>query len=105
MPLTRRQQIGQILREGPIDVEDLARRVKAPVPTVLEDFAHVRRGLPGGEVWIQHAAECFACGFCFRNRERFNTPSRCPECRSEEIRPREFELASRAPSPQRVESE
>ena len=35
-------------------------------------------------------AECLACGFAFRKRDRLTTPGRCPRCRAERIRPAEF---------------
>ena len=80
-----------------MSVEAIARLVRASVRTVLVDLQHVRRGLRSSGVterWVQHDAECLACGFRFRGRTRLNTPSRCPDCRGEEIRDPEFEIVS-----------
>jgi len=31
-------------------------------------------------------AECIGCGYIFKKRKRFTSPSRCPICKSEHIR-------------------
>lgn len=38
----------------------------------------------GRRLLVEHA-RCIACGFEFTSRQRFDRPSRCPECRSERI--------------------
>lgn len=95
MASTRRQDIARILRTGPHTVDDLARKVGAPAKSVLVDLEHVRRGLKAGDEWVALDAECLSCGFVFRGRERLETPSRCPECRSEDIEHPRFEIAKR----------
>jgi transcriptional regulator len=95
MAETRRQVIARVLRTGPHTVEDLARKVGAPAKSVLVDLEHVRRSLQVDGRWIAHDAECLSCGFVFHGRERLETPSRCPECRSEDIEDPRFEIASR----------
>jgi hypothetical protein len=92
---TRRQEIAQLLRQGRLGVLDLARQVGAPAKSVVADLEHVRRSLAGRERWIVFAAECLSCGFVFKGRDRLNTPSRCPQCRSEQIRDPEFEITTR----------
>ncbi len=93
---TRRERIAELLREGGSWTSlELARKIGAPVKTVLDDLEHVRRGLREGEVWTARAAECEACGFEFRDRTRLDRPSRCPECKSEMIREAAFGIISR----------
>ena len=94
MSATRRQQIAAILRHGGLTVPEMAQRVGAPVKAVLSDLEHVRRSVKGGEKWVVCDAECLACGFVFKGRDRLNVPSRCPECRSEQIRDAAFEIQS-----------
>ena len=89
---TRRQQIAQILRTGRANVQDIARKLQVPIKQVLDDLAHVKKSVRPGEKWVVEDAECTACGFVFRGRERLGTPSRCPECRSEQIRDAAFEI-------------
>jgi predicted Zn-ribbon and HTH transcriptional regulator len=76
-------------------VEDIASTVRAPARSVLADLEHVRRGLKAPERWILHQAECQSCGFVFRGRERLNTPSRCPQCKSEAIQDPTFEIGEK----------
>ena len=91
---TRREEIGRLLRARPHSPLELARQVKAPVKTVLADLEHVRRGLRPGEAWVVDAAACRSCGFVFRERSRLSTPSRCPECRSEDIADPSFAISA-----------
>jgi hypothetical protein len=90
MAETRRQCIAEILRRGPITVLHLAREVGAPVKAVVDDLEHVLRSLRGRQTVRVEPAECGECGFVFRGRTRVETPSRCPECRSEDIREPRF---------------
>ena len=92
MASTRRQEIADLLRRGKMGVIDIARCVGAPAKSVLTDLEHIRRGLTARERWVVIDAECLSCGFVFKGRERLNTPSRCPHCRSEQIRDPEFAI-------------
>jgi len=89
-PLTRRQQIAQLLRGGQFNVFDIARQVRAPAKSVLADLQHVRQGLKPGERWFVLDASCLGCGFVFRGRERLDSPSRCPRCKGEQIEEARF---------------
>jgi len=82
---TRRQHIVELLRKGPLTVLEMARETGAPVKLVVSDLEHVLKSLRGRERVIVEPAECASCGFVFRGRTRVETPSRCPECRSEKI--------------------
>ena len=93
MKETRRQALERLLRGGPCRLEDLARLVRAPLPSVAEDLAHVVRSLRGRGRLVVTPARCRACDFTFRDRTRFTTPSRCPRCRSENIEDAEFAIA------------
>ena len=90
--MTRRQRIHDCLRQGPTSLEDLAAEVGAPTRSVLDDLEHVRRGVRSPERWVSHQSRCYACDFVFRGRDRLNTPSRCPQCKSEDIQDPEFEI-------------
>ncbi len=92
MPQTRRQEITELLHHGALSVEEIAARVAADAKSVLADLEHVRRSLKPPESWRKHAAACLRCDFEFTGRDRFTTPSRCPKCRSEEIRDPLFEV-------------
>ena len=85
MEQTRRQQITQLLKEQHRTAFGISKAVGAPVKTILDDLPHIRRSLKGSEKWVVEHAECEDCGYVFRDRARFTTPSRCPKCRSESI--------------------
>ncbi|MBI4605802.1 MAG: transcriptional regulator [Planctomycetes bacterium] len=89
---TPRQLIADLLRQGPHSAADLARRLGMPMKRVISDLEHVRRSVRERERWAVRAAECLSCGFVFRERERIDAPSRCPECRSRDIRDARFEI-------------
>ena len=38
-----------------------------------------------GKTLIIKPAECLGCGYIFKKRKRFTSPSRCPICKSEHI--------------------
>lgn len=92
MVRTPRQEIAALLRGGYATAAELARRIGAPLRRVVSDLEHVRRGVKPGEKWVVRPAECLTCGFIFRERGRINNPSRCPHCRSEQIREAAFEI-------------
>jgi hypothetical protein len=83
---TRRQRIAQLLKEQHLTAFGISKAVGAPIKTILDDLPHIRRSLKGNEKWVVEHAECGRCGFVFRDRSRFTTPSRCPKCRGESIR-------------------
>jgi predicted Zn-ribbon and HTH transcriptional regulator len=68
MSPTRRQSVAEILRSGPVTVLNLARRIGAPVKSILEDMEHIRKSSKGKNRLVIRQPECSACGFGFRDR-------------------------------------
>ena len=87
---TPRQAIADVLRSGPCTALDVAHKLGMPLRRVVDDLEHVRRSVRSPERWTVEPAECLACGFVYRGRERIDLPSRCPECHGEEIQPAKF---------------
>lgn len=87
-----RQQLLARLREGPCTLRELAAELGLGVREAADHLGHARRSLGPGERLHHDPAECLACGFSFRKRDRLTTPSRCPQCRSEGIRPARFRV-------------
>jgi predicted Zn-ribbon and HTH transcriptional regulator len=86
--LTRRQELVVILERGERSFEELRRETQARVRDLDDDLAHLERSLRHGpRRLVVTPAHCIACGFCFRRRERFSTPGRCPVCREGRIAP------------------
>lgn len=90
-PETLRQEIIADLQEETLSAREISGRVGISEKEVLEHLEHIRVALHGGLVVIP--AECMACGFVFRKRERLKGPGRCPVCRSEHIAEPSFTIS------------
>ncbi|MEF8779870.1 MAG: transcriptional regulator [Haloferacaceae archaeon] len=84
-PRTTRQRIADALRASEATPSELASRVDAPVPVVHDHVTHVARSLSGtDEELLVAPPTCRDCGFDGFD-DPANDPSRCPECRSENV--------------------
>ncbi|WP_119814588.1 transcriptional regulator [Halalkaliarchaeum desulfuricum] len=82
---TTRQRIADALREKEASASELAAEVDVPVPVVYDHLTHVAKSLSGsGEELLVAPPTCRRCGFDGFD-DPANQPSRCPECRSEDI--------------------
>jgi hypothetical protein len=81
---TRREKMIEDLERGQYSVKELAAQYGRGVRATADDLRHVRKSV--GDDFQIDPARCMACGFVFRGRKRLTEPSRCPECRSEQIR-------------------
>jgi predicted Zn-ribbon and HTH transcriptional regulator len=85
---TRRQQIAQLLVQGPWGFHELRRELELTVQQLEDDLRHLARSARHGPARLQvEPARCSGCGFEFGDpkRRHFHPPSRCPRCRSERI--------------------
>jgi predicted Zn-ribbon and HTH transcriptional regulator len=86
---TVRQRIVQLLSGTERTFEELRREIGLPVRRLEEELQHVersvRRNRRAPRRLAVDPARCLDCGFVFRDRARFSTPSRCPRCKSERI--------------------
>ena len=83
---TVRRRILALLELGPRTALDLSVAVRRPEKDVLAHVEHLRRSLRKGTRRLEVSpAECRACGFVFRKRERVKAPGRCPLCKGESI--------------------
>ncbi len=98
MPETRtvRQQMIEALREGPHTARTLSQRLRISEKDVAPHLEHVARSLHPPPRLVVTPAFCHRCGYRFRERRRFTTPSRCPECRHEGIEPPVFQIDPQA---------
>jgi len=90
--LTIRKRIAQILRETEVTTRDISRMLGIREKEALEHLPHVQRSEGNSVSIIAHPAECLDCGFVFKKRKRFTTPSRCPVCKSEHTSPPIFAI-------------
>lgn len=83
---TARQRLIAALKEGFATIHDLSQRARLSEKQVLDHLPHVERSLERrGATLERESPQCRKCGHRFEDRERFGTPSRCPECRSERV--------------------
>ena len=80
---TTRQRIADRIREGPATAGTLAAEFAVPAPQVYDHVRHVARSLDDEELLVAPPT-CRDCGFSDFD-DPANAPSRCPECRSENL--------------------
>jgi hypothetical protein len=79
-----------LLRAEDYGLRDISQALHIPEKEVIDHLAHIRRSLSTSHQTLKiYPAECLACGFIFKERQRFSRPGRCPRCRRTRIaRPR-----------------
>lgn len=91
MPMSKtvRQTIIELLRQQALTAWDLAEILGIKEREVAEHLEHVARSVScTGKIRVE-PARCKQCGFVFTKRKQFKSPSRCPQCRSQQVeRPR-----------------
>jgi predicted Zn-ribbon and HTH transcriptional regulator len=112
MELTRRQEIMVMLRERQWTLDELARNFVVSKKVIINDLEHIARsvarpslrqgsGGSGGALSLSkrqarlqiHPPTCESCGFRFKDRSKFNDPSRCPRCKNEHLRSQRFRIS------------
>jgi len=111
MELTRRQEIVVMLREREWTLDALARNFVVSKKVIINDLEHIARtiartslrrgtGRPlrpstdSGQARLRiHAPTCEECGYRFKDRAKFNDPSRCPRCKNEHLQAQRFRIA------------
>jgi predicted Zn-ribbon and HTH transcriptional regulator len=77
-----------------VSARELASRLGLREKDVADHLEHVARTLEArGARLAVEPAQCRACGFVFEHRARLTRPSRCPECKREQIEPPLFSAA------------
>jgi len=82
---TTRQRIADFLREDTAEAGRLANEFEITTAAALSHVEHVARSLEGTDEQLLAAPpECPDCGFSGFD-DLANRPSRCPECKSENV--------------------
>jgi predicted Zn-ribbon and HTH transcriptional regulator len=82
---TTRQRIADFLREEPAEAGRLATEFEITTAAALSHVEHIARSLEGTDEQLLAAPpECLDCGFSAFD-DLANRPSRCPECKSEDL--------------------
>lgn len=88
---TIRKEIAELLKKGPLDLREISQILRIREKEVLDHLQHIARSVHPRRLAMDPAA-CLDCGFVFKKRERFSTPSRCPLCKSESITPPRYRI-------------
>jgi predicted Zn-ribbon and HTH transcriptional regulator len=71
----------------------LSARASVREKEIAEHLSHLSRSLKAqGEHLEVEPAQCLACGFRFKKRDKLTTPGACPVCRSERVQPPAFRI-------------
>lgn len=92
--MTVRQLIMAEIEKGPMTARDLSKAIRISEKEAIAHMDHVAKSLHRPKRLIIEPPVCNKCGFVFKDRRRFSSPSRCPECRHEGIQPPAFRIVS-----------
>ena len=92
---TIRQEIIDILENGPMTVRDISQSVGIMEKDVFHHLEFIDKTVRTQKKRIQmEPYYCLNCGFEFKNRKRFKKPGKCPSCRDSRIAPAVFGIES-----------
>ena len=90
--MTFRRRIVELLKERSYSIRELALLIGAEMKEITEDIKHIKKSvLPKHRLIVEYSV-CRNCGFKFKEREKFKTPTKCPRCRSESITEMRFRV-------------
>jgi len=87
-PQTLRKEMAKALEREILDLRQISQLFRIREGEVLDHLEHISRSA----LLRMEPATCQRCGFSFKKRERLNTPSRCPICKSESISPPRYQV-------------
>ncbi|KPK91144.1 MAG: hypothetical protein AMJ94_07790 [Deltaproteobacteria bacterium SM23_61] len=87
-PKTLRKEIEKALEDGPMDLREISQLFRIREKDALDHLRHISRS---AQLKMEPSV-CLECGFTFKKRDRLNTPSRCPLCKSESISPPRYQV-------------
>lgn len=83
---TRREEMIDWLRGGPVGLRDLAKLMGMREKDAAEHLTHLQKSLKArASSLVVTPATCTKCDYSFEDRERFTRPGRCPKCKGERI--------------------
>ena len=83
---THRQNLIELLSDGPFTLHELSSEVHLSTREVLDHLDHVRKSVHPPRKFIIEPAGCLNCGFVFKDRRKLHSPGKCPRCRCTHIK-------------------
>jgi hypothetical protein len=88
---TLRKEIAESLEQNSLSLREISKLFSLREKEVLDHLQHIARSAHPKRLSME-PAQCKRCGFIFKKRERLNTPSRCPLCKSDSISPPRYRI-------------
>ncbi len=90
---TIRQEISGMLSVEEYTAGEIANMLGLKYKEVFDHLEHIRKSAASQKKRMTIIpAKCRACGFVFKDRSKFQTPSRCPKCKKEQIQEPRFRI-------------
>jgi predicted Zn-ribbon and HTH transcriptional regulator len=84
---TIRKEMILLLSGRELSAKEISSVVGVGEKEVYGHLSHIARSIKHQRKKLMiKPAECLGCGYVFKKRKRFTRPSRCPICKSEQIR-------------------
>jgi len=88
---TLRKRMAKALQKESLDLREISGLFGIKEREALDHLKHIARSVHPKRLMVEPAS-CKHCGFSFKKRDRLNSPSRCPVCKSEQISPPRFKM-------------
>jgi predicted Zn-ribbon and HTH transcriptional regulator len=83
---TVRQEMITLLSQEEHSAQDLSRILGIRQQAVYDHLVHIARSVASQKKKLLITPpRCLDCGYVFKERKRFTSPSRCPRCKGEHI--------------------
>ena len=87
-----RKALIEVLKIKSYTIRELARMYGVEMGEIVGDLKHIKKSvLPRNKLVIDYSC-CNDCGFLFKDREKFKTPTKCPCCKHESITEMRFKV-------------
>ncbi|MDH4318592.1 MAG: HTH domain-containing protein [Desulfobulbaceae bacterium] len=85
---TIRQDMLELLKEGPISARELSQSLHISEREVYDHLGHLSKSVSGKGMKLRiEPARCLSCNYVFRERSKMSPPGRCPKCRNSHLAP------------------
>jgi hypothetical protein len=92
---TVRQQIIDLLTTEELNAMELSQALSIREREVYDHLLHISRTLASHDKRLAITPyACVSCGYTFKERQRFNRPSRCPRCKGGHLRMASYRVTS-----------
>lgn len=99
--MTIRQEISELLTKERLTAKDISQIIRIREKDVIGHLDHIARSASKKGGFYIEPSVCRKCGYKFKDRKKFRSPSRCPLCKNEAITEPRFWIENRKNNPPR----